>query len=52
MGSNIARASILEINDEKIQFKSINVEYNVKEIIAEINNLKFPFYKEILRIFY
>ena len=52
MESNIARAGILEINDEKIQFKSINVEYNVKEIIDEINNLKFPFYKEILKIFY
>ena len=52
MKSNIARAGILEINDEKIQFKSINVEYNVKEIIDEINNLKFPFYEEILKIFY
>lgn len=52
MKSNIARAGILEINHEKIQFKSINVEYNVKEIIDEINNLKFPFYEEILKIFY
>ena len=52
MKSNLARAGILEINDEKIQFKSINVEYNVKEIIDEINNLKFPFYEKILKIFY
>lgn len=52
MKSNLARAGILEINDEKIQIKSINVEYNVKEIIDEINNLKFPFYEEILKIFY
>ena len=52
MGSNIARAGILEINDEKIKFNSINVEYNVKKVIDEINNLKFPFYEEILKIFY
>lgn len=52
MKSNIARAGILEINDEKIKFNSINVEYNVKEVIDEINKLKFPFYEEILKIFY
>lgn len=52
MKSNIARAGILEINDGKIKFNSINVEYNVKEIIDKINNLKFPFYEEILKIFY
>ena len=52
MDSNIARAGILEINDGKIKFNSINIEYNVKEIIDKINNLKFPFYEEILKIFY
>lgn len=52
MGSNVARAGILEINDGKIKFESVNFEYNVKEIIDEINNLKFPFYEEILKIFY
>lgn len=52
MDSNMARAGLLEINDGKIKFKSINVEYNVKEIIDEINNLKFPFYEGILKIFY
>lgn len=52
MKSNIARAGILEINNERIQFKSINVEYNVKEVIDEINELKFPFYEEILKTFY
>lgn len=52
MKSNIARAGILEINDGEVKFSSINVEYNVKEIIDEINNLKFPFYEGILKIFY
>lgn len=52
LNSNIARAGLLEINNGKVKFKSINVEYNVKEIIEEIYRLKFPFYKEILKIFY
>ena len=52
MDSNIARAGLLEINNEKVEFNPINVEYNVSEIIQEINKLKFPFYKEILQIFY
>lgn len=52
MGSNIAKAGLLEINDGKVEFNSINVEYNVKEIVEKINKLKFPFYKKILKIFY
>ena len=52
LNSNIAKAGLLEINNAKIKFKSIDVEYNVKEIIEEIYRLKFPFYKEILKIFY
>ena len=52
MDSNIARAGILEINNGKIEFNIVNVEYNVEKIIEEINKLKFPFYEEILRIFY
>ena len=52
MGSNIAKAGILEISEGNIEFKPINVIYDVNEIIEEINNLKFPFYKKILQIFY
>ena len=52
MDSNMARAGLLEINDREIKFNRINVEYNVKEVIDEINNLKFPLYEEILKIFY
>ena len=47
LNSNIAK-----VNNAKIKFKSIDVKYNVKEIIEEIYQLKFPFYKEILKIFY
>lgn len=52
MDSNMARAGLLEINDREIKFNRINVEYNAKEVIDEINNLKFPFYEGILKIFY
>lgn len=50
--SDIAKAGILEIENEKVEFNIVNVQYNVKEIIEEINKLKFPFYKKILQIFY
>lgn len=52
MNSNLAKAGILEIDNGKIDYNEINVEYNVNEIIEEINKLKIPFYKEILQIFY
>ena len=52
MDSNMARAGLLEINDREIKFNRINMEYNVNEVIDEINNLKFPFYEQILKIFY
>ncbi|MBO6233549.1 MAG: metallophosphoesterase family protein [Clostridia bacterium] len=50
--SNIARAGILEISDSTISFNGLKVEYNVKEVINEIYNLKIPFYRGILKIFY
>ena len=52
MNSNIARAGVLDVYKGEVQFKSIKVEYNIKEVIDEINELKFPFYEEILKIFY
>ena len=48
----IAKAGILEINNDEIVFNTIDVNYNVREIIEEIKTLKFPFYKGILEIFY
>ena len=52
MDTNLAKAGLLEINDGEIEFNIINVKYNVNKIIEEINELKFPFYKKILQIFY
>ena len=50
--SNIANAGILEINKKEICYKQLKIEYNVNEVIQEIERLKFPFYKGILKIFY
>ncbi len=50
--SNIANAGILEINKNEICYKQLKIEYNVNEVIKEIERLRFPFYKGILKIFY
>ena len=50
--SNIANAGILEINKNEVYYKQLKIEYNVNEVIQEIERLKFPFYKGILKIFY
>ena len=50
--SSIANAGILEINKNEIHYKQLKIEYNVNEVIQEIERLKFPFYKGILKIFY
>ena len=50
--TNIANAGILEINKNEIHYKQLKIEYNVNEVIKEIERLKFPFYEEILKIFY
>ena len=52
MKSNIANAGILSINRDNIDFKQLNIEYSVDEVIHEIEKIKFPFYKEVLKIFY
>ena len=52
MNSNIANAGILNINNEEIDFQSLNIEYDVEKTIEEINRIKFPMYNEILKIFY
>ena len=50
--SNIANAGILEIDKNEVYYEQLKVEYNVNEVIQEIERLKFPFYKGILKIFY
>ena len=50
--SNLANAGLLEIKDDKISFEYLSITYNVEKVIKEIKKLQFPFYEEILKIFY
>lgn len=50
--SNIANAGILEIKQGKVNYKQLEIQYNINEVIKEIKELKFPDYEEILKIFY
>lgn len=52
LASNIANAGILTVNKDKIKYEQLYVKYDVEEAKKEINNKKYPFYKEILKIFY
>ena len=52
LNTDIAKAGILEIDNSKIEFNPINLKYNVEEIVEEMNRLKFPHYKGILKVFY
>lgn len=52
LDSNTANVGILNINGNKIDFQYLNIEYNVEKTIEEIKRVKFPMYKEILKIFY
>lgn len=50
--TNIANSGILEIKNDKIDYKQLVVVYDVDKVIDEIQKLQFPFYKGILKIFY
>lgn len=52
MSNSIANYGILDIENDKIKFENLNIKYDVREVIQEIEKLKFPFYKGILKIFY
>jgi len=52
MSDNNANAGILTIDKEKVDFEHLSVKYNVEEVTQEIEKIKFPFYKQVLEIFY
>ena len=43
---------ILNIDRTTITYKQLKVKYNVKKVIKDINELSFPGYKHVLKIFY
>lgn len=48
----MANAGILSINNGKVDFQCLNIKYDINKTIEEINKIKFPMYKKILKIFY
>ncbi len=50
--TNQAPYGILNIHKNEVEYKQLYVEYNVQEVIDYIQNIKFPGYKEVLRVFY
>lgn len=50
--TNYATYGILNISKENIEYEQLKVEYNVQEVIQEIEKMKFPNYKKVLSLFY
>lgn len=50
--NGIANCGIITIEDEKIEFEALKVEYDVEAVVKEIQTIKFPFYEKILKSFY
>lgn len=50
--SNCARAGILNIDNDNVDYEQLNVTYDVNKVIGDIKNIKYPDYKNILQYFY
>ncbi len=52
-GKNLARSAILEIAEKgDIAVRTIDVEYDVDKVVADINRMEYPAYKMIKKFFY
>ncbi|GKU30561.1 metallophosphoesterase family protein [Clostridium folliculivorans] len=49
---NIARAGILVVNEDSIKYEELNVPYDVKKVIEDIQKIRYPDFKNILKYFY
>lgn len=52
INSNGAHAGILEINNEKIEYKQLEIEYNIEKVINDIQQLNYPLYDFMINEFY
>ncbi len=50
--SQKAPYGILEINNNDIEYKQLEVKYNVKEVIEDIKKIAFPGYNQVLKLFF
>ena len=49
---NSARAGLLDIDGDNITYGELNVYYDVKKVIEDIENMKYPDFENILKYFY
>lgn len=49
---NKALFGILDVNDEQIEYKQLDVIYNVEQVIEDIKATKIPGYENVLNILY
>lgn len=52
VGTNIVNAGILDISENKVNFRPLNVKYDVEKVIEKIRQIQLPLYKENLKTFY
>lgn len=52
INSNCASAGILEITNNKIDYKTLEIEYNIEKVIEEIKSIEYPLYDYIINKFY
>lgn len=52
MTSNFASCGILTINDDTVLYENLKLNYDVCEVIRDIETKKYPAYKKTIDIFY
>ena len=52
MTSNFASCGILTINNDTVLYEDLKLNYDVHEVIKDIETKKYPAYKEMIDIFY
>lgn len=52
MMTNFANFGVLTIKNEIVLYNDLKLEYDVQEVIKDINSKKYPGYKDMIDIFY
>ncbi len=52
MTSNFANCGILTINNDTVLYENLKLNYDVQEVIKDIETKKYPAYKVMIDIFF
>lgn len=52
INSKGANAGILEIHNNKIEYKQLEIKYDIKKVISEIKQLNYPLCNSMINMFY